>query len=100
MLRAIPLLIMLGWRKQHIYGFDSCIMEGRHHAYDQPENDSLTVIETTIGDKTFKCHGWMVSQIQEFIELQQMISDVCELAVYGDGAIAHVIKTCAELAKE
>lgn len=100
MLRAIPLLIMLGWRKQHIYGFDSCLMDGKHHAYEQKENDSQLVVEASFGGRTFQCHGWMVSQIQEFQELQALISEVCELAVYGDGAIAHLLKTCAQLAKE
>ena len=97
MLRAIPLLIMLGWTKQHIYGFDSCLMDGEHHAYEQKENDDGTIIRLSFGGKTFLCHGWMASQIQEFMEIQQLISEHCELAVYGDGAIAHLLKTCADM---
>ena len=39
LLRAIPLLRMLGYRKFHLFGCDSCVMDGVHHAYTQPEND-------------------------------------------------------------
>lgn len=98
MLRVIPLMEMLGYSKMHIYGFDSCLMDGRHHCYDQPENDSSRELEITVGDKTFICHPWMFIQAQQFIEEQKILD--CELAVYGDGLIANIIKTGAEISKE
>jgi hypothetical protein len=40
-LRAFPLLRMLGYTQFHVFGFDSCVQEdGTHHAYPQPENDN------------------------------------------------------------
>jgi hypothetical protein len=96
-LRAIPLLIMLGYSKFVIYGFDSCLKKGEHHAYLQPENDYNTVIDVTCGNRQFKAHGWMLTQAYEFIELQPMISDLCEIEVKGDGLISHIIETGYEL---
>jgi len=97
-LRSLPMLIMMGYRKFVIYGFDSCIMD-EHHGYAQPENDYNTVIDVTCGDRAFKCHGWMITQAHEWLEIQQMIGDLCEIEVKGDGLIAHTIKTGAKLAK-
>ena len=96
MLRAIPLLMMLGIRKIHIYGFDSCLLDDRHHAYAQAENDGAPVMDVLVGGKTFKCHPWMAVQAQEFIELvKHMLPEDAELAVYGDGLIAHILNTGA-----
>jgi hypothetical protein len=100
MLRAIPLLIMLGYHMFHIYGFDSCIIGGQHHSYEQPENDSKRILDVAVGGKVFKCFPWMLIQAQQFIDMQKMIAEHCELAVYGAGLIAHIIKTGADIAEE
>lgn len=100
MLRTIPLFIMLGYSKMHIYGFDSCLREGKDHAYEQPENRVKKQFEVSVGKKKFMCTPWMFIQAQQFIEEQKIIANDCELAVYGDGLIAHIIETGAEIAKE
>lgn len=96
MLRAIPLLRMLGFKKFHIYGWDSCLMDGAHHAYAQEENDEQDLTSITIGDRVFRCRMWMAGQAQEFITIQKMIADEVEMAVYGDGLIAAIIKQASE----
>jgi hypothetical protein len=98
-LRSLPLLIMMGYRKFVIYGFDSCLMGEQHHAYSQPENDYNVTVDVTCGDRTFTCHAWQATQAFEFVELQQLIGDLCEMEVKGDGLIAHIIKTGADLAR-
>lgn len=101
MLRAIPLMMILGFRHFHLYGFDSCLGEGnRHHAYAQPENDREGVISVTCGDRVFRCHPWMVSQAHEFMGLVRMLGDEVKLAVHGDGLISHILQTGAVLADE
>lgn len=99
MLRAIPLLRMLGFKRFHLYGFDSCLTD-KHHAYAQPENDSEHVIDTIVGGRTFKCHPWMISQAQEFMDLVKFLGDEIELEVYGDGLISHILRTGAELSEQ
>jgi hypothetical protein len=96
MLRALPLLRMLGFQRFHIYGWDSCLRDDEHHAYSQDENTENDLTEITVGGRTFKCRLWMAAQAQEFIIIQKLIADEVEMAVYGDGLIAEIIKAHAE----
>lgn len=113
MLRAIPMLRLLGFKKMHLFGFDSCILRiksvysdgtdtethttDHHHSYKQPENDKQPIIATTVGDRVFQCHPWMISQAQEFMDLIRFLGDEIELEVYGDGLIAHILATGAKM---
>lgn len=109
LLRAIPLLRMLGFKRFHLYGFDSCLLTPEqlwpssenlypiHHAYAQPENDSESVISATVGGRVFQCHAWMLSQAQEFIDLVKFMGDEIDLQVHGDGLISHIIETGAAI---
>ncbi len=100
MLRAIPLLRMLGFKRFHLFGFDSCLDGDAHHAYAQPENDSETVIPVTVGGRTFRCHAWQVSQAQEFMDLVKFLGAEFDLEIYGDGLINHIVRTGAQIADE
>lgn len=99
-LRALPLMRMLGYKKFHLFGFDSCLDGDAHHAYAQAENDGQKVIPVTCGDRIFHCHPWMASQAAEFQQLVKALGDELELEVYGDGLIAHMLKTGAQVADE
>jgi hypothetical protein len=48
-----PLFRMLGFKRFHIFGCDSCLEDGAHHAYEQKENDNQPVISVRIGGKDF-----------------------------------------------
>ena len=102
LLRAIPLFRMLGFRKFHLYGCDSCIRPDAHHAYAQPENDTEVVIPVTIhpSDRVFQCHTWMASQAQEFLDLIKFLGDEIDLEIHGDGLLAHILNVGADLADE
>ena len=94
LLRAIPLFRMLGFKRFHIFGCDSCLEEDAHHAYEQIENDDELIIPVNVSGKIFNCHPWMVSQAQEFIDLIRMIGDEIELEVYG-GLLHHILESGA-----
>ena len=83
-----PYRVALGRQYEHL----------RHHAYAQPENDNALVIPVTVGGRVFRCHAWMVSQAQEFMGLIGALGDEIELEVYGDGLLAHILKTGADMA--
>jgi hypothetical protein len=100
LLRAIPLLRMLGFKRFHLFGCDSCLTEAQHHAYNQPENDSEIVIPIVVGGKVFRCHSWMAAQAREFISLIQQLGDEIELQVHGDGLLAYILETGARMADE
>jgi len=97
-LRTIALMRILGFKKMHIYGMDSCCVDGEHHAYSQPENDyKVRNIPVTVGDRTFDCQPWMAYQAYELVDMVKTIGDEFMLDVKGDGLIAHILKTGAEM---
>lgn len=99
LLRAIPMMRMLGYRWFHLYGCDSCLAvnpsgEKLHHAYPQPENDGALVLPVTInpGNRVFYCHPWMVSQAQEFIDTIRKMGDLINLEIHGDGLLSYILE--------
>lgn len=97
LLRAIPLFRMLGFKRFHLFGCDSCIEEDKHHAYEQVENDGQLVMPVNVSGKIFNCNPWMVSQAQEFIDLIKMLGDEIELEIYG-GLLHHILESGASYA--
>ena len=97
LLRAIPLFRMLGFKRFHIFGCDSCLQDGAHHAYEQKENDEQAVIPVRVGGKVYYCNLWMVSQAREFIELIGCMGDVMELNIHG-GLLRQILESGAERA--
>ena len=100
MTRAIPLMHTLGFKKQEIYGFDSCAMDGNHHAYPQFENDVSPYTTVEVDGKEFLCYGWMLKQAKDFIGFMKGAGQHVQLIVHGDGLIAHIIETGAKHLEE
>lgn len=97
LLRAIPLLRMLGFKKFHLYGCDSCVtVDGEHHAYEQKENDNAMVVPVIVAGRVFSCTPWMISQAHEMQDLIRAIGEEIELEIYGDGLLAYILKAVAE----
>jgi hypothetical protein len=98
---SIPLLRMLGFKKFHLYGCDSCIAPDKvtHHAYSQPENDSDWVVPIAVqpGNRMFWGHPWMAAQGQQFMEMLKLMKDEVEIEVYGDGLLKHILDVGASL---
>jgi hypothetical protein len=100
LLRAIPLLRMMGYHWFHLFGCDSCLIGDAHHSYAQPENDEEVILPVTVGGRVFKCYPWMASQGQEFISLIRMLGSEFELEVYGGGLLRHIVETGSLLDEE
>jgi len=67
-LRALNLAWLSGYRKIHLYGFDSSYEDGSHHAYSQSLNDADSTLSIALADKTYVCAPWMARQAMEFQE--------------------------------
>lgn len=90
-MNALALAFLLGYRKIHLYGFDSCYRDGAHHAYAQPLNDAEHATEAVYGDKTYLCAPWMVGQAREFLELvPSYMDDGAIITVHGSGLIPDI----------
>lgn len=93
--RAITLLAMLGFRKIQVFGWDSCLRDDKHHAYEQPENDQRGTVEIAVGNRKFRCHPWMIVQAAEFPKLVRHVWSAVpdlELNIRGDGLIAAMLE--------
>ena len=101
LLRAIPLLRMLGYHRFHLFGCDSCLEGGAHHAFAQPENDDRAIIPLMVtGGRIFCCHPWMASQAREFVTMIQKLGETFDMVVHGNGLLSHIIDTGARIAFE
>lgn len=90
-MNAIALAFSRGYRKIHLYGFDSCYRDGQHHAYPQALNDKERTSEVLYGDKTYICAPWMVGQAQEFMEMAPAyMADGCTITVHGSGLLPDI----------
>lgn len=106
LLRAIPLLRMLGYSKFHLFGCDSCVTgipddtpnaalldyEHKHHAFSQPENDRIPVFPTIVGGRKFWCSAWMTAQAHEYIRLIEVMGNEFEIKVHGDGLLGWILQ--------
>lgn len=110
-LRAIMLMRMLGFQKMDIYGFDSCWLEKKHHAYEQKENDGdhhfrvWSIPHDDTGPREdlkvqFTCAPWMMKQYEDFLSLVKHKGHLFDLNIHGDGLIAHAVRTGAKLRME
>jgi len=93
MLRAIMLTRLLGYQQFEIFGFDSCLLGGEHHSYEQKENDKTPVFKLYCDDKEFMVSGWMGKQALDFQKLVEHCGHLFKCNVHGDGLIAHIMKT-------
>jgi len=90
-MNAIVLMFAAGYRKIHLYGFDSSYREDSHHAYGQMLNDGDRVIDALYRDTHFKTTSWMAQQVNEFQDLVPgLVSDGCIITVAGSGLLPTV----------
>jgi hypothetical protein len=88
---GLALIVALGYRNIHIFGYDSSFTDGEHHAYSQASNDKDPVIDVTYQDRTFKTTPWMAKQAEDFIELSQaLMKENVTLTVHGDGLLPYI----------
>jgi len=87
-LRAINLAWLSGYKKIHLYGFDSSYADGKHHAYLQSLNDGEPTQEVVLADKTYICARWMIRQSMEFQQTYLYLRERgIKILVHGRGLI-------------
>lgn len=96
-LTAIQLMYELGYRKIHLYGYDSSYRKTEGHAYLQPENDGEQVVDCTAGGRKFTAAVWMIRQAEEFRNIAPAFAkEGVILTVHGDGLLPWVAKKLTE----
>ena len=97
MTRSMVLFALMGFRRMHVFGFDSCWLHGKHHAYTQLENEDDAVFPIYCADRWFTCSAFHVAQAKEFQHMVRSLGHMFDMQVYGQGLIAHMINESAEL---
>lgn len=90
-LQAMALAHALGFREQHLYGFDSSLTETEHHAYPQTGNNDDLIVDVLVGDQKFRGAPWMVQQADEFVGLARELADKdAIITVHGEGLLPYL----------
>lgn len=88
---AMSLAYACGYRKLHLFGYDSSYLENDGHAYSQKLNDADRILDIEAYGRDFKSAPWMVQQANEFIELAPALVKLgCEISTHGDGLLQHI----------
>lgn len=91
-LSAMCLAYTMGYRKLHLYGFDSSHRE-TSHAYEQKQNEGEPICKVTVYGKTFKTSWTMAKQAELFPSVCDNLIDLgCIITVDGDGLIPHIVR--------
>jgi hypothetical protein len=91
-LATMALAYAMGYRKLHLFGFDSSHRHSLGHAYSQPMNDRDQLCKVTMGGKIFLSSLAMAQQAEQFPGVCNHLIDLgCIITVDGDGLIRAVV---------
>lgn len=94
---ALCLAFAMGYRKFHLFGYDSCHRDNRSHAYHQPMNQFIPCVDVEWGGKTYKASVAMKAQAEKFQITGQALEQAgCEITLYGEGLLQTMWNTPAE----
>jgi hypothetical protein len=92
-LNAMVIAFAKGYRKIHLFGFDSSLSEDQHHAYSQPQNDGDRIVDALYNGRKYKTTAWMAQQVNEFQDLVPgLVNDGCIITVAGEGLLPTVAR--------
>lgn len=87
----------IGYRKLHLFGYDSSYQQDEGHAYPQSLNAGERVLDIDAYGREFKSSPWMVAQANEFVELAPALIELgCEITTHGDGLLQHMASAMSE----
>ncbi len=92
--RAMGLVHVLGYRRIHIFGMDSCYQDGTSHCYEQGEY--ATSINVRFDGKDYKSPPQLLAQVEEFkLTARSLMAFGCEIYVHGEGLLQAVARDMA-----
>lgn len=100
-LRGIVLAYSMGFRKFHLFGYDSCLQGKRRKVngeemYEKEGPDGKpNIMKLTVGGKQFLCDPAFASQANEFQDLMKSLwkaDDPYTIKPYGEGLIQQICR--------
>lgn len=96
-LGALCVAYCLGFRRLELFGYDSSHRADQSHAYSQPMNGVIPVMDFSWAGRTFKTSVTMRTQAERFpITAQALEQSGATLKVWGDGLLQHIWHTPSE----
>ena len=93
---ALPVGYGLGFRKFHVFGFDSSHRGDKSHAYAQDMNKVIPNMTVEWCGTTYLASITMKAQAERFQIMGQHLKQLgCTVEVYGDGLLPHMWRTPA-----
>ena len=87
----------MGYRKLHLFGYDSSHRQAMGHAYLQAMNNRDPLCKVTMNGRVFTSSLTMARQAEIFPEVCNNLIDLgCVITVDGDGLIMEVVKSMRE----
>ena len=85
---ALCVAYTLGFRRFHLFGYDSSNRDGKTHAYEQRMNALIPNIDVTWGGRTYNASMPMKLQAEAFLQYAKALEEEgCEIIVHGDGLL-------------
>jgi uncharacterized Rossmann fold enzyme len=93
---ALCLAYCMGYRAIHVFGFDSSHRGDASHAYDQPMNFGIPVLDMEWAGETYRVSVAMKAQAEKFMITGQALQQLgCAIHVHGDGLLPSMWRTPA-----
>jgi len=91
--RAFYVGLEMGFRTFHVYGMDSCLLDGESHVYDQARIEGVAEDIVTVKScgKTFTTYRWLAHQAEDFAKLLAAHGERMEIQIHGGGLLAAVL---------
>lgn len=96
--RAFMIGICFGFSTIHFFGFDGCVRDERHHAYDFADGDASELgdlVEVRLGSPdgpAYQMAGYMLGQLFDFDKLIGKFGSRLTLAVHGEGPLNDLVR--------
>jgi uncharacterized Rossmann fold enzyme len=85
---ALTVAYTLGYRRLHLFGYDSSNRGTDRHAYPQPMNNNMPEMDVEWGDKVYRCSMPMKLQADAFFRFAEALQEAgVEITVHGDGLL-------------
>lgn len=96
-LSSMALAYTMGYRKIHLFGYDSCHAGGQSHAYKQSMLGNEQMAEVVVNGKTFYASLTMARQAELFPTLCNNLIDLgCIITVDGTGLIPEIARSMSQ----
>jgi uncharacterized Rossmann fold enzyme len=98
---AICAAYVMGYRNVHLYGFDGSHKSGKGHAYAQPMNDDIPVMDVTFQGQDYQASIVMKAAAETFLTLvNELEAAGVNLNIYGDGLIPAMYRATRKVEAE